>query len=59
VKPTHVDANALCKTLRRDHEVSVVPGRFFEQPDYIRIALCTDTAVLRAGLRAMGEVLGA
>ena len=58
VKPTRMAADRLCERLRADHDVSVVPGRFFEQPDYIRLSLCADTATLEEGLQAMNEVLG-
>ena len=57
VKPTQIDAAQLCEVLRREHEVSVVPGRFFEQPDYARISLCTETATLEEGLRRIARVL--
>ena len=59
VKPTRMEAERLCDVLRREHEVSVVPGRFFEQPDYVRVSLCTDTATLEEGLRRIAVVLDA
>ena len=57
VKPTRVDAERLCESLRAEHEVSVVPGRFFEQPDYFRLSLCTDSDTLTEGLRRMALAL--
>jgi aspartate/methionine/tyrosine aminotransferase len=53
LKPLRVEAERLSEVLRREHEVSVVPGRFFEQPDYVRLSLCADTATLREGLRRL------
>jgi len=57
VRPTRMDAEHLCERLRAECDVSVVPGRFFEQPDYIRISLCTDTPVLQEGLRRLNQLL--
>ena len=57
VKPTRMKAEHFSEVLRREHEVSVVPGRFFEQPDYVRISLCTETAALEEGLRRIGCAL--
>jgi aspartate/methionine/tyrosine aminotransferase len=57
VKPTRMQAEHLSDVLRREHEVSVVPGRFFEQPDYVRISLCTETATLEVGLRRIALAL--
>ena len=58
VRPTRVDAERLCAELRTRHDVSVVPGRFFELPDYMRVSLCTESDVLSEGLRRIGMVLG-
>jgi aspartate/methionine/tyrosine aminotransferase len=57
VKPTRLDAERLAESLRAAHEVSVVPGRFFEQPDYLRLSLCTDSDTLNEGLRRMALAL--
>jgi aspartate/methionine/tyrosine aminotransferase len=57
VKPMRMEAERLCQVLRREHEVSVVPGRFFEQPDYVRISLCADAATLSEGLQRITHVL--
>ena len=58
VRPTRIAAELLCTALRERHDVSIVPGRFFELPDYARISLCTDSDVLREGLGRIAEVLG-
>jgi aspartate/methionine/tyrosine aminotransferase len=52
-----MEAERLSDVLRREHEVSVVPGRFFEQPDYVRISLCTDRGTLEEALRRIGMAL--
>ncbi len=54
-----MEAERLCQVLRAEHDVSVVPGRFFEQPDYIRISLCADAATLQEGLRRITLALDA
>jgi aspartate/methionine/tyrosine aminotransferase len=56
-RPTAVDAARLCDELRTQYDVTVVPGHFFELPDHVRIALCTDSAVLREGLARLGRCL--
>jgi aspartate/methionine/tyrosine aminotransferase len=57
VRPLRIDAGRLCEELRVGYDVSVVPGRFFELPDHFRLALCTDSAVLREGLARLGQCL--
>jgi len=55
--PLRIEAGRLYEILRADHDVSVVPGRFFEQPDHLRIALCTDSDTLAEGLRRIALAL--
>ena len=54
------DGDAFFQRLKRDHDASVVPGRFFGLPDHIRIGLAADVAMTREGLvrvaRALDEV---
>ena len=57
MKPLSMKAERRCQVLRAEHDVSVVPGRFFEQPDYIRISFCADAATLDAGLSTIDAVL--
>lgn len=52
-----VDATRFCELLDTRYDVSVVPGRFFELPGHVRIALCAPTEVLREGLARIGECL--
>ena len=47
----------LCRLLREKYETSVVPGKFFEMPDHIRIGLGCDEAMLAEGLSRLGEAL--
>ena len=49
-RPTAVDAELLCEALRTQYDVTVVPGRFFELPDHIRIGLCVAPDVMNEGL---------
>jgi aspartate/methionine/tyrosine aminotransferase len=56
-RPTRVAAERLCDRLRARYDVSVVPGRFFEAPEHVRIGLCGETAVLREGLARIGACL--
>ncbi|HTK81470.1 MAG TPA: aminotransferase class I/II-fold pyridoxal phosphate-dependent enzyme [Bacteroidota bacterium] len=52
------DAEKLCSLLRETYETSIVPGRFFEMPEHIRIGIGREHAVLEAGLRNIGKALG-
>jgi aspartate/methionine/tyrosine aminotransferase len=47
----------LCELLRAEYATSVVPGRFFEMDDHIRIGLCASTGTLTAGLERLGAAL--
>jgi aspartate/methionine/tyrosine aminotransferase len=56
-RPLTINAARLCELLREHYDVTVVPGKFFELDDHVRIALCSDTHVLREGLARIGECL--
>lgn len=56
-RPRSVDATQLCNELLSRYDVAIVPGRFFELPDHVRIALCTEPAVLSEGLARLSECL--
>jgi aspartate/methionine/tyrosine aminotransferase len=58
LRPHAVGVATLCERLRR-LEVSVVPGHFFELPEYVRVGLCVETSVLREGLGRLAECLAA
>ena len=49
----------LCKLLREQFEVSVVPGRFFDLPDHFRIGVGAATDTVNAALRQLGKGLDA
>jgi hypothetical protein len=51
------DADALCALLRERYETSLVPGRFFGEPEYVRVGLCGDPEVFREGLIRLGSAL--
>lgn len=50
-------ADALCALLAEKYETSVVPGRFFEMPQHLRIGIGCDTALLTGGLERLGRAL--
>lgn len=55
VKRANVDH--LCSLLREKYETSVVPGKFFEMPDHIRIGIACDSRMLEGGLERLGSAL--
>lgn len=57
--PRVVRANVekLCGLLAEKYETSVVPGRFFEMPEHIRIGVGCATEMLSEGLRRLGAAL--
>lgn len=51
------DADALCKLLREKYETSVVPGKFFEMPDRVRIGIGGESQEVEEGLKRLSEAL--
>src|SRR6476661_3539960 len=49
----------LCKLLREQYDVSVVPGRFFDLPDHFRIGVGAATDTVNAALRQLAKGLDA
>jgi aspartate/methionine/tyrosine aminotransferase len=47
----------LCQLLAAKYETSVVPGRFFEMPQHLRIGIGGETDALREGLDRLGSAL--
>ncbi len=47
----------LCTLLRDKYETSVVPGKFFEMRDHIRIGIGCDSQMLEGGLERLGAAL--
>lgn len=50
-------ADALCQLLREKYETSVVPGRFFEMANHLRIGIGGRTETLEEGLKRLGKAL--
>ena len=50
-------ADAFCQLLREKYDTSVVPGRFFEEPEHFRIGIGGKTEDVREGLARMGAAL--
>jgi aspartate/methionine/tyrosine aminotransferase len=46
-----------CELLREKYEATVVPGSFFEMPDYFRIGIGGETSELVASLERLGSAL--
>ena len=51
------EADELCRHLRSRYDTSVVPGRFFEAPDYVRVGLCAEPKTTEEGLARLGQAL--
>jgi len=51
------DADAFCKFLREKYETSVVPGKFFEMPDRIRLGIGGVTQEVEEGLDRLTQAL--
>ena len=51
------NGDAFATRLRTEFETSVVPGRFFEMPDYVRIGMGVDSEMFAEGLRRVGQAL--
>ena len=47
----------LSELLLDRYETSIVPGRFFERPDHIRVGVALDTDILIEGLARLGAAL--
>jgi len=51
------DSERFCTMLREKYETTVVPGKFFEMPDYIRIGMGQPHDEFREGLSRVGKAL--
>ena len=51
------NAEKLSTLLIEKYETAVVPGRFFESPDHIRIGMCCDPTLFNAGVERLGKAL--
>jgi aspartate/methionine/tyrosine aminotransferase len=54
----NAEVDQLCALLIEKYETAVVPGRFFESPQHIRIGMCCDPKLFSAGVERLGEALG-
>jgi aspartate/methionine/tyrosine aminotransferase len=52
-----VDVEKLCALLIDKYETAVVPDRFFESPQHIRIGMCCDPELFQAGVERLGKAL--
>jgi aspartate/methionine/tyrosine aminotransferase len=52
-----VDVDPLCALLIEKYQTSVVPGRFFESPQHIRIGMCCEPENFREGIARLGKAL--
>jgi len=52
-----VDVDKLCTLLIEKYETAVVPGRFFESPQQVRIGMCCDPKNFTAGVGRLGKAL--
>jgi hypothetical protein len=51
------NADDFFERLRTEFDTSVVPGRFFEMPDYFRIGMGVNTEMFAEGLGRIGRAL--
>ena len=51
------NVDQLCTSLIEKYETAVVPGRFFESPQHIRIGMCCEPKDFSAGLKRLGKAL--
>jgi len=53
----NADVDQICGLLIEKYETAVVPGRFFESPNHIRIGLCCQPENFREGISRLGNAL--
>jgi aspartate/methionine/tyrosine aminotransferase len=53
----HVDVEKLYALLIEKYETAVVPGRFFESPEHIRIGMCCEPHNFDTGIERLGKAL--
>jgi aspartate/methionine/tyrosine aminotransferase len=49
------DGDTFCKVLREKYDTSVVPGRFFEMADRVRIGIGGETREVEEGLTRISQ----
>jgi aspartate/methionine/tyrosine aminotransferase len=55
----NVDVEKLCALLIEKYETGVVPGRFFESPQHIRIGMCCNPEFFKIGIERVGRAIDA
>jgi aspartate/methionine/tyrosine aminotransferase len=58
-KLLHGDVGGFCDFLRERYETSVVPGKYFERPQYFRVGIPGDIEMTREGLTRLATALHA
>ena len=53
----NVDVENLCSLLTEKYETAVVPGRFFESPNHVRVGLCCEPRDFAEGIHRFGAGL--
>lgn len=53
----NADVEKLCELLPEKYDTAVVPGRFFESPQHIRVGLCCEPENFTAGIERIGEAI--
>jgi len=53
----NIDVEKLCALLVEKYETAVVPGRFFESPQHIRIGMCCEPEEFKTGIQRFGAAL--
>ena len=53
----HGNVDAFCERLSEKYETAIVPGRFFEMPQHVRIGICCEPENFTAGLERLGTAL--
>jgi len=53
----NVDLDKLCALLPKKYETAVVPGKFFEAPQHVRIGMCCEPEDFSAGVERLGQAL--
>jgi len=51
------EVEKLCELLIKKYETAVVPGKFFESPQHVRIGMCCDPENFSAGVERLGKAL--
>jgi aspartate/methionine/tyrosine aminotransferase len=53
----NIDVEKLCALLPKKYETAVVPGKFFEAPQHVRIGMCCEPGDFQAGIERFGQAL--